>query len=67
MMTSGSLLAIARATTAGRPDAPTAGAWHTTWVRTAGLARGRYTAVLRAIDAAGNYQRGVTRVTLTVR
>jgi hypothetical protein len=43
------------------------GAWHTIRVRTAGLAPGKYTAVLRALDAAGTYPRGVTRVTLTVR
>jgi len=40
---------------------------HTVRVRTGGLAPGVYRVALRAMDTAGNFQRGVTVTTLTVR
>ncbi len=42
-------------------------AWHRIRVSTARLAPGTYTVVLRAVDRAGNFQKGVTRVRLTIR
>lgn len=40
--------------------------WRTMRISTRSLAPGTYMVVLRAVDAAGNFQRGVTRTTLTV-
>jgi len=40
---------------------------HTLRIKTGRLAAGTYTVVLRAMDKAHNFQRGVTRVRLTVR
>jgi hypothetical protein len=45
----------------------TTNASHTVRVRTAGLAPGTYRVEWRAVDSAGNRQRGVTVTTLTVR
>jgi len=45
----------------------TTNARHTVRVSTAGLAPGTYRVALRARDRAGNFQRGVTAVRLTVR
>ena len=42
-------------------------AWHRIRVSTARLAPGTYTVVLRAVDRAGNFQKGVTHVRLTIR
>ena len=41
--------------------------WRSVRISTRSLAPGVYTVVLRAVDAAGNFQRGVTRTTMTVR
>jgi hypothetical protein len=41
--------------------------WHVVQVSTQALAPGKYLVVLRAMDLAGNYQRGVTHTTITVR
>jgi photosystem II stability/assembly factor-like uncharacterized protein len=41
--------------------------WRTIRMRTTSLTPGTYTVVLRAMDLAGNFQRGVTRTTLTVK
>jgi hypothetical protein len=40
--------------------------WRTMRINTRSLAPGTYMVVLRAVDAAGNFQRGVTRTTLTM-
>jgi hypothetical protein len=45
----------------------TTNARHTIRVRTGGLAPGVYHVSWRAVDAAGNFQRGITVTTLTVR
>jgi hypothetical protein len=42
-------------------------AWHRIRISTARLTPGTYTVALRAMDRAGNYQKGVTRVRLTIR
>jgi len=55
--------ALTRASTRPAP----ANAWRTLRVSTRALAPGAYTVVLRAVDIAGNFQRGVTRTRLTVR
>lgn len=41
--------------------------WHTIGISTRRLAPGAYRVALRAMDRAGNFQRGVTAVRLTVR
>jgi len=41
--------------------------WHTLRMRTGRLAAGTYTVAIRAMDKAHNFQRGVTRIRLTVR
>ena len=41
--------------------------WRTVRISTRALGPGFYTVALRAMDAAGNFQHGVTRTTLTVR
>ena len=55
--------ALTRASTLPAP----VNTWRTVRISTRSLTPGTYTVVLRALDAAGNFQRGVTRTTLTVR
>jgi len=45
----------------------TTNAWHTVGIRTRALPAGTYRVALRAMDAAGNFQRGLTVTTLQVR
>ena len=44
----------------------TTNAWHTISISTRSLAPGVYRVALRAVDRAGNFQRGLTAVRLTV-
>ena len=41
--------------------------WHTLQIKTGRLSPGTYLVTLRAKDRAGNFQRGVTHVRLTIR
>jgi hypothetical protein len=45
----------------------TVNAWHALQVKTGRLSPGAYLVTLRAMDKAGNFQRGVTHVRLTIR
>ena len=59
--------AAGRALTRSSTRPATTSRWHRISIKTSALAPGAYTVVLRARDAAGNFQRGVTRTRLTVK